>query len=221
MKKIYRPDRVKYSRKLPHWQITDGVYFVTFRLKGSLPVEVIKRLKYERAIEENKLILKDLSDHEIDVELKKIRHLYFGKFDQLLDDYKSGPHFLKEPEVAKVVGDSILYFDEKRYKIICYIIMSNHVHLVFYKLQMDMEKILGSMKKYSARRINQLHNQVGRNVWLAESYDHIIWNRTELANWINYTLDNAVKINLVTHWKQYPYVYLREGFEEFVNLKAT
>ena len=216
MMETFRPLQPHHNRKLPHWQVTDGVYFVTFRLKNSLPLNVINQLRYTRELEENKLLLKDLPKDEIKTELKKLKHLYFGKFDDLLDNNSSGPHFLKEPNVAKIVENSILHFDEQRYKVICYIIMSNHVHLVFYKLQLELEKILGSMKKFSARQINQLHGQEGRTVWMAESYDHIIWSRKELAHWVTYTLNNSTKARLVAHWQQYPYVYLRNGFEEFV-----
>ena len=213
--KTYHPLQTHRARKLPHWQVADGVYFVTFRLKNSLPADVVKRLRYEKEVEENKLLQKDLTESEIKTELQKLQHLYFGKFDDLIDQNKSGPHFLKEPKVAKIVADSILHFDEEKYKVICYIIMSNHVHLVFYKLQIEIEKILGSMKKFSARKINELHGEVGRVVWLSESYDHLIWSRKDLAHWVKYTLNNSTKIHLVNHWRDYPFVYLRKGFEEF------
>ena len=215
--KTYSPLNEYRSRNLPHWQTPDGVYFITFRLKDSLPKEVINRLRYEKEMTKNELLTKGLSEEELKIELQQLRHLYFGKFDDLLDKTKQGPNFLKEPKVAKIVGDSIMYFDEERYKIICYIIMSNHVHLVFYKLQMEIQDILGSIKKFSARKINELHDKKGRTVWLAESYDHLIWSRKELAHWVTYTLNNSTKIGLVKHWKDFPYCYLREGFEDFVN----
>lgn len=195
--KTYQPKHSHLSRKLPHWQTTDGVYFVTFRLKGSLPKSVIDRLRYEKEFEEDKLLQQDLNTEEVQLALKNLRSLYFGKFDVLLDKNEKGPHFLKEAEVAKIVQDAILHFDEVRYKVICFIIMSNHVHLVFYKLQLELGEILGSIKKFSARKINKLHGKKGRAVWLPESYDHLIWSRKELSNWVTYTLNNSTKIGLV------------------------
>jgi hypothetical protein len=32
-----------YTRSLPHWQQEGATYFVTFRLAGSLPQEVLRR----------------------------------------------------------------------------------------------------------------------------------------------------------------------------------
>jgi hypothetical protein len=37
-----------YKRNLPHYQPVGYTYFVTYRLNGSLPVEVIKKMKDER-----------------------------------------------------------------------------------------------------------------------------------------------------------------------------
>lgn len=37
-----------YRRNLPHYQPLGYTYFVTYRLSGSLPLEVIKKLKGER-----------------------------------------------------------------------------------------------------------------------------------------------------------------------------
>jgi hypothetical protein len=37
-----------YRRHLPHWQPQDAIFFVTFRLKDSLPFEVIEALREEK-----------------------------------------------------------------------------------------------------------------------------------------------------------------------------
>jgi putative transposase len=44
-----------YRRHLPHWQPRNAVFFVTFRLKNSLPDEVIEALREERERERNLL----------------------------------------------------------------------------------------------------------------------------------------------------------------------
>jgi hypothetical protein len=45
-----RPTGMKefYRRHLPHWQPPGAVFFVTFRLKNSLPYEIIETLRAER-----------------------------------------------------------------------------------------------------------------------------------------------------------------------------
>jgi len=219
--KIYHPKSLKRKRNLPHWQQSDGVYFITFRLKNSLPKSIITQLQDEKMVAELTLKQRGLPNQDLKKDLKKLHHLYFGKFDEQLEQNKEGPHFLSQPNLAKIVADAILYFDNERYKVICFTIMSNHVHLVFYKLQKEIEKILGSIKRYSAREINLVRGTTGESVWTQESYDHIIRSRTELANWVTYTLNNPVKINLVKRWEDYQFNYLRKGFEEFYVTRLT
>ena len=211
----YQPKNPMARRNLPHWQATDGVYAIVFRLAGSLPKEVIRRLQEERAEAKKALLKKGLPEDAIKIELSKMRRLYFGKFDALLNENHSGPHFLKDPNIAKIVADAIMFFDDKRYKVINYCIMSNHVHLTFYKLTQELGSILGSIKKYTARQINLLHQCVGRRVWLSESYDHLVRDRGDLAFYHTYTLENPVIAGLVTHWQDYPFTYALTGFEAF------
>jgi len=190
-------------RNLPHWQAPNGIYSIVFRLAGSLPQEVIQRLQEERILAKQTLLKKGLSEETTQIELSKMRRFYFGKFDNLLDNNHKGPHFLKEPAVAKIVADAIMYFDEKRYTIIDYTIMSNHVHLTFYKLTQELGEVY------------LLHNCTGRQVWLHESYDHLIRNQYELAFYHTYTLENPVSANIVSHWQDYPFTYARPEFEQF------
>jgi len=215
MSKTYQPKRLRSRRRLPHWQAPDGVYATVFRLKGSLPRNVITRLQQERAVVKNKLLKKGLPETIIQQELSKMRRFYFGQFDSLLDNSSTGPHFLKEPLVAKLVEDAILFFDNKKYKVIDYCIMSNHVHLTIYKLTKEIGNILGSIKKYTSREINILHHCEGRQVWLNESYDHLIRDREDLTFYHTYTLENPVKAKLVQKWSDYPFTYARPGFEDF------
>ena len=215
MSEIYQPKQLRHHRNLPHWQAPNGVYSNVFRLAGSLPQDVIQQLQEERTFAKKTLLKKGLSEEVTMKELSKMRQFYFGKFDDLLDNNHTGPHFLKEPAAAQIVADAILYFDEKRYTIIDYTIMSNHVHLTFYQLTQELGEVLGSIKKYSARQINLLHNCTGRQVWLHESYDHLVRNQYELAFYHTYTLENPVKAKIVTHWQDYPFTYARPGFEAF------
>lgn len=80
MSEIYQPKQLRYRRNLPHWQAQDGVYATVFRLKGSLPKEVVERLQEERAEMEQFLYKEGLSEEETKLKLQKMRRFYFGKF---------------------------------------------------------------------------------------------------------------------------------------------
>lgn len=119
-----------YKRNLPHYQPIGYTFFVTYRLNGSLPVKVIERLREEREKELKRIAGYDNPKIRIE-KYKNYQSKYFGKFDKLLDNAGYGPTWLKEDKVAKIVKDAMHYYDKKAYDLICYTIMSNHVHQVF------------------------------------------------------------------------------------------
>ncbi|MFH2031969.1 MAG: transposase [Bacteroidota bacterium] len=119
-----------YKRHLPHYQPEGYTFFVTFRLTGSLPVEVIRKLKEER--EKELKLISGYVDKKVRYEkYKTSQSLYFGKFYKLLDGSAFGPKWLKEEKAAQVVKEAIHIRDNKEYELIAYTIMPNHVHIIF------------------------------------------------------------------------------------------
>jgi len=86
--------------------------------------------------------------------------------------------------------------------------MPNHVHLLFKILEdCELSKIMKSIKGVTANKINRLRNKTG-SIWLAESYDHIIRNRDEFYNTIQYISDNPQRAGLIKENEKYPFLYL-------------
>ena len=57
----------------------------------------------------------------------------------------------------RIVGNALQHFDGDRYAQIAWVIMPNHVHLVFVQRQeWPLEILLKSWKRFTARQINQL-----------------------------------------------------------------
>jgi len=92
-----------YRRNLPHLQRTGADYFVTFRLAGSLPVDVIKKMKENQR---------------------------FSIYDGALDSASTGPVWLKDPVLAQLIYNHIIAEAIRSYRLDCFTIMSNHVHMV-------------------------------------------------------------------------------------------
>ncbi len=211
-----------YRRNLPHYQPQNAVLFMTVRLYGSIPKAVLQILKEAREVEENRLKKLGLTKEELEKALKKERDLYFGKFDDLLDNTKEGPHWLKNNEIAQTWANALKYFDGERYTVICSTIMSNHIHFIFYKLDRALSKVMKTMKGFSGYEANKLlmdespNRKKGESFWQDESFDRSIRNRTELAIKINYTLNNPVKIGLVKDWKDWKWSYIHPDFIKFV-----
>ncbi len=220
-----------YKRNLPHFQPSNAVYFITFRLAESLPKTVVEQLKKENEIIEKSIIkIKDKSERGNAI--YKQRKRYFAKFDKLLDCSQSGALWLKNKDVATIVYDSIIFRDKKKYDLHCFCIMPNHVHLVFemgdehvsriadstarngvssYKVT----KILQDLKKYTAAESNRIIIRRGQ-FWHRESYDHVVRNNREYLNIINYVVQNPVKAGLADNYKKWKWTYISKSIKDLI-----
>ena len=203
-----------YRRNLPHIQPPGGTFFVTFRLAGSIPADALAMLHAE-----TERILAELERLPASPERAERLYLeerrFFGKWDAVLDQGK-GPDWLRNPEIAKLVADAMHFFDGKRYDLLVYCIMSNHVHVVFTPLQktedayFSLAQIMHTMKGYPAGRANRLLGRSGA-FWLHESYDHFVRSEAELERIIAYVVNNPVKAGLVSDWHDWPWTFYREA----------
>ena len=196
--------REYYRRRLPHIQIAGSTYFVTFRLKDSLPKDALERLAEETAK------IKKLPKDEADIE----HRAWFGKFDEYLDRVLSGEAFLKNEQVANLIAKSIHYRDGKVYDLVAFCIMPNHVHLIIMPMEKtegifySLTEILQSLKRHTARHSNLLLDRSGA-FWQDESYDHVVRNQAELERIIKYVLNNPVKAGLVDEWNKWKWTYCK------------
>jgi REP element-mobilizing transposase RayT len=224
--------KIYYKRNLPHYQPIGYTYFVTYRLNGSLPIEVIKKLKAER--EKQLKEIDGISNKSLRHEkYNKMQSVYFGKFDKLLDTSDFGPTWLKKKEIAEIVKDAIHFYDNKKYNLVCYTIMSNHVHQVFTpivdrisdstNIPSEAEvsrnrvsgyivtKILQDLKRFTARECNKVLNRTG-TFWQYESYDHVVRDYDELLRIVEYVLNNPVKIGLCEKWEDWKWSYCNNSY---------
>ena len=135
-----------------------------------------------------------------------MRHgkLIFTKADEFLDSASTGPLYLRSPDCAKIVEDSILYGAKDRYDLFAWCVMANHVHILI-KPSGDLSDVMQSLKGYTAWKINKLQNQTGRTFWQDESYDH--WSRDdeEFLRIIEYIENNPVKSKLCERPRDWPW----------------
>jgi hypothetical protein len=122
----YKP---AYRRFLPHIQPPGATLFVTFRLAGSLPIEVLNRWREEAKVREKQIAALPMDERAGRRYLEEKR--FFGRFDAELDRASYGPTWLREPAVAQVVYEAIRRGDGVLYDLDVFTIMPNHVHAVF------------------------------------------------------------------------------------------
>ena len=126
---------------LPHRDEPGLVQFVTFRLVDAFP----NTLRHEW-----EALLKIEDDRRRRVELE--RYLDKGR----------GQCYLCRKDVAKLVEDSLIRFQSTRYDLRAWVIMPNHVHVLFQVLDVPMWKLVGGWKNYTTREANKMLHRTGK-----------------------------------------------------------
>jgi putative transposase len=200
-----------HRRNLPHLHPPEGTFFVTYRLAGTFPAEVIKKLRAEYLSPNTRHPeLKPGTPHEAE-DIKRKR--FFAKYDAFLDRAEVGPQYLSIPEIAEINKQALHYYDQHEYHLICYCIMSNHIHVVFalHEQSRPLSKIMQSIKRYTARESNKVLQREG-SFWKDESFDRLVRNPGELGRIVNYVLMNPVKAGIVKHWQEWKYSYVNSQY---------
>ena len=159
-----------YRTNLPHWRQDGCTYFVTFRLADSIPKKVLDDWQREKATW--------LAVHGIEMDQggqwmtaflmlpDKQRFTFENIFNRKLNEYLDRSHgscLMAQPSQAQTLKDKLLFFDRQRYQIGDYVVMPNHVHALIRPGDgHELEKILQSIKKESARAINRALAPSGR-----------------------------------------------------------
>ncbi|PIQ08253.1 MAG: hypothetical protein COW71_12705 [Ignavibacteriales bacterium CG18_big_fil_WC_8_21_14_2_50_31_20] len=188
-----------HRRNLPHVHYNDGQYFLTYRLANSIPQIALQELQQEFNA------YKKLTS----IQQKRL----FAKYDSLLDSNELGLNYLTIPSIAEIVRATLEFPNNKEYKLTCYCIMPNHVHVVFELLEGNkgISKIMQSIKRISARDANIVLRRSGQ-FWQDESFDRLVRDERELFNIVKYVLMNPVKAGLVDDWEKWNNTYCHPNY---------
>jgi REP element-mobilizing transposase RayT len=168
---------------LPHLDAGAVVQSVTFRLADSLPREVLERLKTSSFDDAERF-----------------------RFIEALIDRGSGSAVLRHPEFAGVVENALKYFDGERYRLLAWVIMPNHVHVLIEQVEgFRLDRILHAWKSFTANRINMLRGVRGR-LWAREYYDRFIRDPAHFESAVAYIRSNPVKAGLVARAEDWPWL---------------
>ncbi len=122
---------------LPHFDGHEVTQHVTFHLADSLPTEARERVEEE---------IRTLPREKQDAERRKRVETWI--------DSGQGSCVLREPAIAALVQSSLLHFDGLRYRLLAWVVMPNHAHVLFQPLyDWTVAKIVASWKKFTAREI--------------------------------------------------------------------
>ncbi|MFH1146132.1 MAG: transposase [Pseudomonadota bacterium] len=180
----------QHQHRLPHWQQGEVFCFVTWRLADSLPTERLKEWKAKR---EAWLCLHPEPWDE------KTEEEYHERFSRQIDDWLDQGHgscVLRDSKYAVIVADGIRHFDGERYGIVSFVVMPNHVHVLFRPCRSyRLEQIVKSWKGFTAREINRHTGKTGP-LWQADYWDRLIRNPHHFVRCVQYIRENPVRAGL-------------------------
>jgi putative transposase len=178
------------ENRLPHWQQVGAVYFVTFRLGDAVPYRLHTQWEYDR---------KAWLCYHPEPWALEIKREYDERFSRVMEDWLDaglGSCLLRQPSCAKLVAETLEYFENVRVTMISYVVMPNHVHALFVQNpEWTLEKIMQSWKRFSAREINKLRERAGK-FWQRDYFDRLVRDEQHFANCVRYIRRNPQKARL-------------------------
>lgn len=202
-----------YWRKLPHIHLDEKDYTLCYRLANSIPRSAFQKWyqEYEASYLELPSIKSESWTAADSKKLIYIKQKLQNKIDRYLDQALRGPTYLRQPEIAKIVIESLHYIELKLqyWTIWSYCIMPNHVHLecTLNEGSPNLELVLKSHKNFTALNCNKQLHRSGA-FWHPETFDRLIRDEQDFNRRIWYTLQNPVKAGLVKRWQDWPYTYV-------------
>ena len=184
---------------LPHFDVSGLYQAITYRLGDSLPGSAgvppaLPSQSDDEKTERRQQIERDL-------------------------DKGYGSCILRDKEIAQIVVNAWTYFDGKRYDLVAYVVMPNHVHVLIKTYEgFPLSKVVHSWKSFTAHEINKnlkgkfncgrdarapRHKYLigGRDakVWQNEYFDRFIRDEHHFAKAVAYIHENPVKAGLCHH----------------------
>lgn len=190
-----------YRRSLPHWRVSSCSYFVTFRLKNSIPKDKLFELKKEYDI------IKSECRNEKD--LLKAQRIHFLRIEKIIDCSRSADGItLTNPEIAKIISGSIDWIEQNTgWRIPSYVIMPTHIHCLMNgeKADRSLSKVLHLLKGYTGKKANEFLKREGA-FWSPESFDHWCRSSGKEESAKRYIRNNPVKAGLVKSTDEWPWL---------------
>jgi REP element-mobilizing transposase RayT len=168
-----------HTRRLPHYHPIGQAMFITWRLHDSLPAGRV----FPSATTSGQAFL---------------------AMDRILDNARTGPLYLRQPEIANMVVEAIEYRDRSlgHYHLHSYVVMGNHVHILITP-RVHVSKLTHSLKRITAREGNRILGLTGQPFWQDESYDRVVRDEAEFGRIAHYIEMNPVQAGMVTTPEEY------------------
>lgn len=171
------------SKNLPHFDAPGTQQFITYRLADSMPAS--RRSEWAAYL--------DLED-----EREKQRRI------EAYLDRGLGECHLRDARVAQMVQENLCYHNAVKYRLLAWVLMPNHVHVLIEIWQVPLGRILHSWKSYTAKEAHKLVGNTGP-FWAEDYFDRYIRDEAHFRRVVRYIEQNPVKARLVKTSDRWPW----------------
>ncbi|CAN5830956.1 transposase [soil metagenome] len=190
---FFHPDAnvTKTHHKLSHWQQGEVPILVTFRLADSLP----QLLLHPWRIARDGFYEAHPKPWDAATEAR-----FHRQFSTKLEDYLDAGHgccALRDPRMAKIMSNRLHHFDGQRYQLWAYVIMPNHVHVLF--MLKDVESLPAAVqgwKSVSSHLIQKSGYCALNPFWQPDYFDRLIRSPEHFHTVQTYIRENPMKARL-------------------------
>jgi putative transposase len=178
---------------LPHRDEPGLIQFVTFRLADAFPAEL--RSEWEG-------LLKIEDDRKRRIEL-----------EAYLDQGRGECH-LRRADIAAMVEGSLLFRHDVQHDLRAWVIMPNHVHLLFIVQDVPMWQLVDAWKGYAAKQANKILGCKGQ-FWQEGYWDAYMRDGEHESKTRRYIETNPTKAKLAASPKEWPWssARFRDAYE--------
>lgn len=184
-----------HERHLPHWQPEGESLFITWRLHGSMP-----------------------RNCDAPRNPKLTAGQAFVLDDREWDRAATGPRWLGDERVARIVADALKYGEAvlKLYALHAWVLMVNHVHILI-DPKAPLPQITRRIKGFTAHDANKILGRTGP-FWQQESYDRWIRSEEQFEKTVKYIEHNPVTAGLAETPEAWPWSSAWTGQEAYPTL---
>ena len=166
---------------LPHCDKPGLVQFITFRLADSLPAS--RRSEWEHLLGCTHQGAQSIALREQRLQLETFL------------DCGHGECHLRNPQIAKLVEQAMRFHHQKRFALLAWVVMPNHVHVLVEIWETPLSKVLQNWKSITAVAANKLLERQGV-FWQPEYWDRFMRTEEQARKAIRYIENNPVKAKL-------------------------
>jgi putative transposase len=194
--------RDRWRHRLPHWKVSDRPHFITIRCAGSLPPDVLARV---REIHTHLRLAEPASP-----QFATLQRQYFSTCEKHLDRQEGFAPVTSAPQDSTANVLLTAWRDlapTSGWLVTHAVVMPNHVHFIMAPNRESPAPLRTTLREWKGRVARQANLALGRTgkFWQSDWFDRWLRTDAEEARVIAYIQQNPVKAGLVRQWTDWPH----------------